>query len=803
MSANTKTTPILAMRLGATAPRAVLKLRNKLLNNNIEEENLMKIVLVRGSFGLPSAVCAALMILGLFVHCRGAYSQATGPYGRPQFEPAAVDVPAGNDCVLHPEGNPDSKQSIPVRADEDGVARFQSVRATPLDRVIALALDCTDSNGNSNTYSIDLQSEEVFAPRPFDPSRANLTFRPALTGDPLSYTQHELIKAGYGVRPDPKMNPDGFQSWLAAASEPAYRLHSAARPPSALQGSRPRPIPPPSIPSTEPESIEAKSAEPAQEIDANVFTTPSAGWTGARLEGSFKKGSTAAETTSYVLNSASWNVPSVTPGGYGTGTTAMTVWNGLGNVFQAILDVNTTSTAAAYGIHRQDFDPHTAGTDEGGTLFTPNAGDEIFAQEWYCDANGNVNLSGGYACTYMADSTQHVFWACDSAETTSSDCISYKLKPADLANGNLGFWADFIIEDDTDEYVKNSAEWPDFSPVTMLGAACVVKGNGASPGGGPACEKWVSTAAGTDGSVHSSTDPSINLLSDDNVSNPFVRGDGHLVITLPAGGVTWSETQTNIYEWNGSNFNTFSVACASSIGVGANTRGLTSGTPWTTGCHPASDGNFTVYQMQTGGKWVGMQSDIATQVAVSPEPEANAWAINRAGQILEWNGSKFVENAAGGCAMSIGVGPNSRGLTKGTPWITGCGASSDGNYAVYQMQTGGAWVKMQSDIAVKVAVGPEGIPWAINKAGNILYWDGSKFVENATGGCATSIGVGPNSRGLTNGTPWITGCSADANGNHTIYQMQSGGKWVKMQTSVGWQIAVSEAGKAWALSTLR
>jgi hypothetical protein len=788
--------------------RIVLELRNNLWNKSKEEGNLMKNVLVRSSFGRPNAVCAAVLILGLLVSTRGAHSQVAKQGGRPQFEPASIDVPAGNDCVLHPEGNTDPEQSIRVSADEDGVVRFQAVRATPMDRVTALALDCTDSNGRSSTYSIDLQSEETFTPHPFDPHRANLAFRPALTGDPLSYTQQELIKAGYGVRPDPEMNPDGYQSWLAAASVPAYSLHSAARPSSAPLGSRPRSMPQPSIaPSTGPESTEAeatevKSVEPEAEIDANVFTTPSQGWTGARLEGSFKKGKTAADTTSYVLNSASWNVPSVTPGGYETGTTAATIWNGLGNVFQAILDVQTTSSAVFYGIHRQDFDPHTAGTDEGGTRFTPNAGDTIFAQEWYCDAEGNVNLTGGYACTYMADSTQNVFWACDSATTTVSDCVSYKLKSADLANGNLGFWADFIIEDDTDEFVKNSAEWPDFSPVTMLGTACVVKGSGASPSGAK-CEKWVSTAAGTDGSVHSSTDPSVNLLSDANVSKPMVRGDGHLNITLPAGGVTWAESQINVYPWNGSNFNTFSLACASSIGVGVNSRGLTDGTPWTVGCHPFADGNYDVYQMQTGGKWVTMQSDVATRIAVSPLSKTIPWALNAAGQILYWNGSRFVENAAGGCATSIGVGPNSRGLTNGTPWTTGCHPAADRNFDVYQMQTGGKWVLMQSDIANQVAVGPQGQVWAINAQGEILYWNGSKFVENADGGCATSIGVGPDSRGLTYGTPWTTGCHQAADGNYDVYQMQTGGKWVLMQNGVGFNVAVSPAGKVWAISLLR
>jgi hypothetical protein len=73
------------------------------------------------------------------------------------------------------------------------------------------------------------------------------------------------------------------------------------------------------------------------------------------------------------------------------------------------------------------------------------------------------------------------------------------------------------------------------------------------------------------------------------------------------------------------------------------------------------------------------------------------------------------------------------------------------------MEAGGAWVTMQTDAATHLAVSPEGYAWALNKSGEILYWDGSEFVQNANGGCATSIGVGPSAFGLTNGTPWTTG----------------------------------------------
>ena len=100
-----------------------------------------------------------------------------------------------------------------------------------------------------------------------------------------------------------------------------------------------------------------------------------------------------------------------------------------------------------------------------------------------------------------------------------------------------------------------------------------------------------------------------------------------------------------------------------------------------------------------------------------------------------------------------------------------------------EKQTGGAWVKMQDDVANQLAVSPDdGIAWAIHVKGDIFYWNGSKFVANSTGGCATSIGVGPNSFGLSHGTPWITGCTPNADGNNSVYQMQTGEAWSRCRS---------------------
>jgi len=423
------------------------------------------------------------MILGL-LGFHDAFSQRRPPQspdGQAQFEWASVAVPAGSNCILHPEGNQDPKESIHVNADEDGVARFLAVRPKLPNSVERLALDCTDANKRTRTYSVDLRSEAIFEPRPFDASRTTLAVRPALTGDPGRFTPEELLEAGYGLRPDPTENPDAYQRWLAAASVPVHELRTDRT----LQ---------------------------AGVLNANVYTTPSSGWTGAILQGSFQKKATSAETISYGASSATVVVPKVTPGP----TAAMTIWNGLDNVFQAVIDVNSTGTAASFGIHRQSFDPHSnKGIDTAGARFTPRPGDHISLEEWYCNAKGGLDLNGGYECTNMVDITQHAQWRCDQAK--GSNCPSYKLVAVDLGNGKLGWQTEFIIEDDT----KGSGEWPIFSPVTMHGSADLITGDGVKGKG-----KFVGI----------NTDPRIHLLTDNNKSSR------HLLITLPTGAVKWVET---------------------------------------------------------------------------------------------------------------------------------------------------------------------------------------------------------------------------------------------------------------------
>ncbi len=454
-------------------------------------------------------------------------------------------VPDADTCSLHPEGHADPAEAIPVIVEEDGVARFLALRPTAPGAVDRLALDCVDRSGSAKTYPVDLRSEETFAPRPFDASRTTLEARPALPGDPLSYTQAELLARGYGLRPDPGTNPGGYARWLRTATIPVHKLRSVTR--AALRRPASRAI--------------------APIVDAGTVTVTSLQpWTGAVLTGSYQVNvGNPSLTESYAYNEVTFNVPTVTPGGYSSSTKAITIWNGLDNVFQAIVDVVSTPTVASFGIHRQNFEPHgttAAQSDTAATTFTPKPGDTIYDVEWYCDANGNVAMSGGYACSYMEDVTQGLLWECDRANSTA--CASYQLNAGDETNGSLGYWADLVVENDSIQYGPTN-DWPQVSPITMSGSAEVVQGNSQYV-------QWVTTT----------TDPAVSLGTD-----WAIDAGSHATVALSGGeSVSWTVAGSVAFgpisgpgDWNTSsdwNYGYYKGTCSvgwAQLGLSAHTDG--------------------------------------------------------------------------------------------------------------------------------------------------------------------------------------------------------------------------------------
>ena len=648
-----------------------------------------------------------------------------------QFAPASIRALPGLECVVHPTGTAPSK-GLAVFTDDDGYARFHAVRARVNDAIKQLTLDCKDSEGRPSTFSADLTSDGTFAPRPLDITNAHGTDRPALVGDPMSYTESELIEAGYGLRPDPK-DEAAFSRWLSAASIRAR----------ALEGKRP---PTPSH---------------------TVTTTTAPWWVGSVLTGA----------PDYISVEGTFKVPTAIPSGDETQAgTEIAIWDGLGGyntgsgLIQAGAGIMTTNVLATYDTWREYCcgDPNSNGY---GGNFTPNPGDKIYAESWYCDSKGRKNINGGYGCSHLEDETQSLVFSCTSP--TGSPCWSVPALPLCSVSpgGNcmtLGLAAEFIIEDQSPQCCGSSTAFTDFTPTVAFSGSA-----------------YSST---TDSySQNISSDSSVFLLTD------FTDTTSHINVSLGTTDQTYF-SMSQFKRVSGAALHVSSVTCTfgegcypESIGVGPNGSGSLIGAPWILGASPTGS-DYPVYEW-VNQAWV-KQSGAGVMIAVSPN--GYPWVVNHLGKIYYWNGTEFVLAPGGGCATAIAVGPPVTGLPFGQPWVIGCNGGLNTNGSIYQLQ-GSTWVK-EPGSAVHIAVAPDtGRPWVLNAAGNIYYFYGSEFIQVA--GCALSIGIGPSSAGIPagNADPWIVGC------NNEIYQMQNG-IWAQIP-GAGTQIAVSpDLGVPWVVN---
>jgi Peptidase A4 family len=329
------------------------------------------------------------------------------------FAPASVFAAPGLQCNLYPFGGDPSK-GINVFTDDDGYARFHAVKATAADTVRLLTLACGDPAGKLSTYSVDLTSDETFAARPIDLAKQRGIDRPALTGNPLEYSQAELIRLGFGLRPDPT-DTAAYARWHAAASLPG-RI---------LQGHRPI------------------------KFSNTVFTMENVTWVGSVLNGlswhSLSSSSTSETgTAAYVSSEATFIVPQAIPGGDGTTTTHVSIWNGLGGysllpdqggLIQGGIQIGTTPYTASYVSFREYCCGNPKSNGYGG-YFTPNPGDKIWSISWYCDASGKVDINGNYGCTFIQNMTKGDILNCTLP--AGSPCWSVPAQPLCSVNPSAG-----------------------------------------------------------------------------------------------------------------------------------------------------------------------------------------------------------------------------------------------------------------------------------------------------------------------------------------------------------------------------
>ncbi len=274
----------------------------------------------------------------------------------------------------------DPAQALRLFSDDDGIVHFYAARAAAANETSHLTLECERAGEVAISRGIDLHAPSTFEP-PVVHVSPTAFFRRPLRGDPMSYTRRTLLENGYGLRPDPAGAPDLYARWLALATRPMRRLDPVLDP-----GSSPQ------------------YALPIQ------YTDNSAIWSGMLL---------SASGVTYAVAYSNFNVP-VLYAQSGTTHSSGLLWAGLGGLSSPLiqdgLSMDVNGSTATYAVWIE----YCCGNNT--PLFKVNnfpvsADDEVFAQAWACDGQGNINAGGGFGCFYLADSVSGAYTQCWSSTT--------------------------------------------------------------------------------------------------------------------------------------------------------------------------------------------------------------------------------------------------------------------------------------------------------------------------------------------------------------------------------------------------
>jgi hypothetical protein len=369
------------------------------------------------------------------LHSAAAQTSTTLPDSAPRMIAASVKAAPDLRCTLQPKGEP-SEAGIPVFTDGDGYARFHAVKLSTDSPHRLHTLTCTDEGGRASAYDVDLASEETFVRRPLNLANERGLDRPALNGDPNSYSPAQLAHDGYGLRPDPVAAPRAYAAWLEAARQPGRMLY-AKRPNKTLHAPTPQQGGP--------------------------------GWIGSVMTGQ----------RDYVSATSVFTVPTLFPGAHGTTATEASLWPGVGGfgtssgLMQAGVLLATTATTASYSTWREYCCGGVPDSGGYGGAFTPSPGDKILAQAWYCDANGLADLNGGYGCNYMYDFNSQAVFSCTQPKTTNPTPLCWSAKAFFPACSNppvpncmtFGNSAEFILENESSQIKPTPTDqFPTFFP---------------------------------------------------------------------------------------------------------------------------------------------------------------------------------------------------------------------------------------------------------------------------------------------------------------------------------------------------
>jgi Peptidase A4 family len=342
-------------------------------------------------------------------------------------------------CILH--SLDDQAFSLPLYADDRGIVRFTLWE--PTVGAMRLQLDRTSDTG-APLPSQTVDASAMVAPEtgysPAIPSRIQQlsvgTQRAPLAGNPMSWSQRDLVHNGYSPRPDPTVSPDDYEQWLNDAKLPMKIVHSggirdvdqrrhSVAPQMSSQGIRP-----------------AGACQFAPH-DSQVWSGP------------------IIDMPTYVMAGGWWNVPSITSHGFDPLIPSLDVsylWAGIDGGVNGLL-VGASTDVMQVGTQQvvQESYCHPnhavscyatgyAGWYEwypGALFIIPNVvvnpGDRIESIVWSGDSWGNFSVTGGYMYFSFFDYTTGLTMQ-DCIGPQNSSCVKKVDTVGQVFKGDTAEW---------------------------------------------------------------------------------------------------------------------------------------------------------------------------------------------------------------------------------------------------------------------------------------------------------------------------------------------------------------------------
>lgn len=203
------------------------------------------------------------------------------------------------------------------------------------------------------------------------------------------------------------------------------------------------------------------------------------------------------------------------------------------------------------------------------------------------------------------------------------------------------------------------------------------------------------------------------------------------------------------------------------------------GSVWGLGSAPVP-GGYGVYSWNGSG-WTQVPG---AGVRIAVGPDGLPWLVNDAGCIYRRTAEgTWKEISGAGYASDIGAGAD------GSVWMLGT-APVPGGRDIYSWN-GDGWTPVPG-AGVRIAVGPDGLPWLINEPGNVYQRTAQGTWKTQLGnGCAVSVGQS------SDGPVWLIGF-VPVPGGYGIFAFD-GTTWVNVDGGAT-QVAVDSSGAPWLVN---